>query len=171
MDYLFSLKEGMIITIEPGVFFPTPLLLIFTKNILGIYVPPTAKFPKHFHNIGIRIEVSCIILYLLLDLLLHSNWTNWTQDVVLVGSEYPIVLSASAPKEVNIVEYQFSKSVWPSSGKGRRRWRNVPGTLGIRSIWINGRRQILAYLCRIRYIYNIHDTLGLIVWHISCDAW
>ncbi|KAG6896860.1 hypothetical protein C0992_005607 [Termitomyces sp. T32_za158] len=54
------LKEGMIITIEPGV-----------------YVPPSANFPTHFHNIGIRIE-----------------------DEVLVGKTDPIVLSVAAPKEV-----------------------------------------------------------------------
>ena len=34
------LTEGMVITIEPG-----------------IYVPPMASFPKHYHNMGIRIEV------------------------------------------------------------------------------------------------------------------
>lgn len=64
IDRSAPLKEGMVITIEPG-----------------IYVPPIAKFPKHFHNIGIRIE-----------------------DDVLVGSEHPIVLSASAPKEIVDVE-------------------------------------------------------------------
>jgi hypothetical protein len=32
--------EGMVITVEPG-----------------IYVPQSATFPKHFHNLGIRIEV------------------------------------------------------------------------------------------------------------------
>ncbi|KAG0695786.1 peptidase M24 [Suillus ampliporus] len=54
------LKAGMVITVEPG-----------------IYVPPTAQFPKYFHNIGIRIE-----------------------DDVLVGENHPVVLSVSAPKEV-----------------------------------------------------------------------
>ncbi|KAG5716139.1 Intermediate cleaving peptidase of 55 kDa [Termitomyces sp. T112] len=58
------LKEGMIITIEPG-----------------IYVPPSANFPSHFHNIGIRIE-----------------------DQVLVGKTDPIVLSVAAPKEIADVE-------------------------------------------------------------------
>jgi hypothetical protein len=46
-------------------------------HLSGIYVPPTANFPKHFHNMGIRIE-----------------------DEVLVGKEHPVVLSVSAPKEV-----------------------------------------------------------------------
>jgi len=47
----------------------------------GIYVPPLPHFPEHFHNIGIRIE-----------------------DEVLVGEEHPLVLSASAPKEIADVE-------------------------------------------------------------------
>ncbi|KAJ7929083.1 hypothetical protein B0H13DRAFT_1596926, partial [Mycena leptocephala] len=47
----------------------------------GIYVPPSPSFPKHFHNIGIRIE-----------------------DEVVVGKEHPIVLSVSAPKEIADVE-------------------------------------------------------------------
>ncbi|KAJ7499439.1 peptidase M24 [Mycena latifolia] len=59
-----SLKTGMVITIEPG-----------------IYVPPSPSFPKHFHNIGIRIE-----------------------DEVLVGKEHPVVLSVAAPKEIADVE-------------------------------------------------------------------
>ncbi|KAJ7087306.1 peptidase M24 [Mycena belliarum] len=59
-----SLKAGMVITIEPG-----------------IYVPPSSAFPKHFHNIGIRIE-----------------------DEVLVGKEHPVVLSVAAPKEIADVE-------------------------------------------------------------------
>ncbi|GLB33304.1 putative peptidase M24 [Lyophyllum shimeji] len=59
-----SLKAGMVVTIEPG-----------------IYVPPTPNFPKHFHNIGIRIE-----------------------DEVLVGKTDPVVLSVSAPKEIVDVE-------------------------------------------------------------------
>ncbi|KAG2755665.1 peptidase M24 [Suillus brevipes Sb2] len=58
------LKAGMVITVEPG-----------------IYVPPTAQFPKHFHNIGIRIE-----------------------DEVLVGEKHPVVLSVSAPKEIADIE-------------------------------------------------------------------
>ncbi|KAJ3505687.1 hypothetical protein NLJ89_g7287 [Agrocybe chaxingu] len=58
------LRQGMVITIEPG-----------------IYVPPTANFPKHFHNIGVRIE-----------------------DDVLVGEEHPTILSVAAPKEVVDVE-------------------------------------------------------------------
>ncbi|TFK22199.1 peptidase M24 [Coprinopsis marcescibilis] len=58
------LKAGNVITIEPGV-----------------YVPPTPNFPKHFHNLGVRIE-----------------------DEVLVGHEHPLVLSSSAPKEIADVE-------------------------------------------------------------------
>jgi len=58
------LKSGMIITVEPG-----------------IYVPPTANFPKHFHNMGIRIE-----------------------DEVLIGPKHPVILSVSAPKEVVDIE-------------------------------------------------------------------
>ncbi|KAF8169506.1 peptidase M24, structural domain-containing protein [Pholiota molesta] len=44
IDRSAPLKEGMVITIEPG-----------------IYVPPTANFPKHYHNIGIRIEDEVLI--------------------------------------------------------------------------------------------------------------
>ncbi|PAV20579.1 peptidase M24 [Pyrrhoderma noxium] len=58
------IKEGMVITIEPG-----------------IYVPPSSQFPKHFHNIGIRIE-----------------------DEVLVKRNFPIVLSIEAPKEISDIE-------------------------------------------------------------------
>ncbi|KDR74526.1 hypothetical protein GALMADRAFT_227592 [Galerina marginata CBS 339.88] len=64
IDRSAPLKEDMVITIEPG-----------------IYVPPTANFPKHFHNIGVRIE-----------------------DEVLVGAEHPVVLSVSAPKEIVDIE-------------------------------------------------------------------
>ncbi|KAH8115779.1 peptidase M24 [Phellopilus nigrolimitatus] len=58
------LTSGMVVTIEPGV-----------------YVPPSNQFPKHFHNIGIRIE-----------------------DEVLVQKEHPVVLSAAAPKEIVDIE-------------------------------------------------------------------
>ncbi|CCM01030.1 uncharacterized protein FIBRA_03078 [Fibroporia radiculosa] len=58
------IKAGMVITVEPGV-----------------YVPPLSHYPKHFHNIGMRIE-----------------------DEVLVGEEHPIVLSVNAPKEIADVE-------------------------------------------------------------------
>jgi intermediate cleaving peptidase 55 len=47
----------------------------------GVYVPPNANFPKQFHDIGIRIE-----------------------DEVLIGEEDPVVLSTSAPKEVEDIE-------------------------------------------------------------------
>ncbi|THH29606.1 hypothetical protein EUX98_g4589 [Antrodiella citrinella] len=59
-----SLRSGMVITIEPGV-----------------YVPPHPSYPKHFHNMGIRIE-----------------------DEVLVGKEHPVVLSVNAPKEIVDIE-------------------------------------------------------------------
>ncbi|KAI0734915.1 peptidase M24 [Fomitopsis betulina] len=58
------MQPGMVITVEPGV-----------------YVPPSSHFPKHFHNIGIRIE-----------------------DEVLVGKDHPVVLSVNAPKEIADVE-------------------------------------------------------------------
>lgn len=47
----------------------------------GLYVPPTPQFPKCYHNMGIRIE-----------------------DEVLVGKEHSVVLSVSAPKEIEDVE-------------------------------------------------------------------
>ncbi|KZT20639.1 peptidase M24 [Neolentinus lepideus HHB14362 ss-1] len=59
-----TLRPGMVITIEPGV-----------------YVPPSPVFPKHFHNMGIRIE-----------------------DEVLVGEGEPTILSVSAPKEIVDIE-------------------------------------------------------------------
>ncbi|KAF8489651.1 peptidase M24, structural domain-containing protein [Russula emetica] len=59
-----ELKEGMVITIEPGV-----------------YVPADPQYPKHFHGLGMRIE-----------------------NEVLVGAEHPVVLSASAPKEIEDIE-------------------------------------------------------------------
>ncbi|KAF9224423.1 peptidase M24 [Gyrodon lividus] len=64
LDRAEHLKAGMVITVEPG-----------------IYVPPAPQFPKHFHNMGIRIE-----------------------DEVLVGKEHPVVLSVAAPKEIVDVE-------------------------------------------------------------------
>jgi intermediate cleaving peptidase 55 len=50
----------MVITVEPG-----------------IYVPPLPQFPKHFHDLSVRIE-----------------------DEVVIGEDEPTVLSVSAPKEV-----------------------------------------------------------------------
>ncbi|KAJ7047875.1 peptidase M24 [Mycena alexandri] len=64
LDRSGGLKANMVITVEPG-----------------IYVPPSPSFPKHFHNIGIRIE-----------------------DEVVVGKEHPIILSVAAPKEIEDVE-------------------------------------------------------------------
>ena len=44
------------LTIEPG---ERLVSWIKARNTtcIGIYVPPLPDFPKHFHNIGIRIEV------------------------------------------------------------------------------------------------------------------
>lgn len=47
----------------------------------GVYIPPSSHFPSHFHNLAVRIE-----------------------DMVLVGEEHPVVLSANAPKEIVDVE-------------------------------------------------------------------
>ncbi|EEC00095.1 hypothetical protein MPER_00028 [Moniliophthora perniciosa FA553] len=47
----------------------------------GVYVPNDPAYPKAFWGIGVRIE-----------------------DEVLVGKEYPIVLSVAAPKEIADVE-------------------------------------------------------------------
>ncbi|BGP23779.1 aminopeptidase [Rhodotorula toruloides] len=58
------LREGMVVTVEPG-----------------ITVPPVAHFPKHFHNLTVRIE-----------------------DEVLVRKEDCVVLSVDAPKELVDVE-------------------------------------------------------------------
>jgi len=54
----------MVITVEPGV-----------------YVPPDFAYPKHFHNIGIRIE-----------------------DEVLVHQDHTEVLTVDAPREILDVE-------------------------------------------------------------------
>jgi Xaa-Pro aminopeptidase len=78
----------MVITIEPGTFTcpPAPCYFAFhwrsdaaapSSFFIGVYVPADPQFPKHFHGLGMRIE-----------------------DEVLVGAEHPVVLSASAPKEV-----------------------------------------------------------------------
>lgn len=64
-DWVPRLKAGMVITVEPG-----------------IYVPPDPRFPKEFHNIGIRIE-----------------------DEVLVQKKHAIVLSINAPKEVAFFQH------------------------------------------------------------------
>lgn len=47
----------------------------------GIFVPPHSNFPKHFHDLSVRVE-----------------------DEILVGEEDPIVLSVDAPKEVVDIE-------------------------------------------------------------------
>ncbi|KZT53381.1 peptidase M24 [Calocera cornea HHB12733] len=67
------LRPGMVITVEPGV-----------------YVPPHDSFPKHFHNLGVRIE-----------------------DCVLVQQEHSVVLSVEAPKEVEDVEGACQRSLAP----------------------------------------------------------
>ncbi|KAF8516631.1 peptidase M24 [Gautieria morchelliformis] len=64
MNRSSPIQSGMVITVEPGV-----------------YVPPSTSFPKHFHNIGIRIE-----------------------DEVLVQKDHAVVLSVDAPKEIADVE-------------------------------------------------------------------
>lgn len=58
------LRKGMAITIEPG-----------------LYIPDDEQFPKHFRNIGIRIE-----------------------DDVLIQPNHPIILSVDAPKELVDIE-------------------------------------------------------------------
>ena len=50
------LQSGMVLTIEPGKSLVSWVKVCNTTSI-GIYVPPLPDFPKHFHNIGIRIEV------------------------------------------------------------------------------------------------------------------
>jgi Xaa-Pro aminopeptidase len=54
-DRSARLTEGMVVTIEPG-----------------IYVLPSASFPKHYHNIGIRIEVGCFCHLDVMPLTLHA---------------------------------------------------------------------------------------------------
>ncbi|CDO74201.1 hypothetical protein BN946_scf185043.g253 [Trametes cinnabarina] len=83
------LKEGMVVTIEPGV-----------------YVPPFSEFPRAFHNIGIRIEVSSLQGS---ESYAHpcvepSRNRPPFQDEVLVGKNHPIVLSVNAPKEIADIE-------------------------------------------------------------------
>ena len=87
-----KLQAGMVITIEPGgssMFFVDgvcggagegTMMADLRCVCAGIYVPPTAQFPKHFHDIGVRIE-----------------------DEVVVGERHPTVLTVSAPKEVSSV--------------------------------------------------------------------
>ncbi|CAI2187438.1 11644_t:CDS:10 [Funneliformis geosporum] len=65
LDRSRSLKSGMVLTIEPG-----------------IYIPPNNAYPKQYHSIGVRIE-----------------------DDVLVGETDPYVLSSTAPKEIDDIEY------------------------------------------------------------------
>ncbi|PVF95749.1 hypothetical protein CPB86DRAFT_563159 [Serendipita vermifera] len=66
-----ELVEGQVITIEPGV-----------------YVPEDSRYPKEFHNIGIRIE-----------------------DEVLIEKDHGVVLSASAPKEIVDIEATCQGSI------------------------------------------------------------
>ena len=57
----------MVVTIEPGTFVvASPVDQLMNYDVqLGIYVPPSPLFPKEFHDIGIRIEVSIDLLLLL----------------------------------------------------------------------------------------------------------
>ena len=54
----------MVITIEPGTcpvfraIAPPNRYLTATQTITGVYVPSDPAYPKHFHGLGIRIEVS-----------------------------------------------------------------------------------------------------------------
>lgn len=63
----------------------------------GVYVPPVPQFPKVFHNMGIRIEVRNRISSTVTCSVLISP-----QDEVLVGKDYPVILSVAAPKEVSL---------------------------------------------------------------------
>ncbi len=74
-----NFQPGMIVTIEPGVHLP----LIFScfSLIYKSYIGPHPKIPKHFHNIGIRIE-----------------------DNVLITSNSPEVLTINTPKEIFEIE-------------------------------------------------------------------
>ncbi|CAG8580392.1 17802_t:CDS:10 [Funneliformis caledonium] len=65
LDRSRTLKNGMVLTIEPG-----------------IYIPPNNAYPKQYHSMGVRIE-----------------------DDVLVGETDPYVLSSTAPKEIDDIEY------------------------------------------------------------------
>ena len=51
MVYVCSLKEGMVITIEPGMFFPTPLLLyslkIFQRHLCPAYSQISETISQH----------------------------------------------------------------------------------------------------------------------------
>jgi hypothetical protein len=51
--------------------------VLMLLSSIGVYIPADPQFPEHFHGFGMRIE-----------------------DEVLIGAKYPVVLSASAPKEV-----------------------------------------------------------------------
>jgi len=63
-DKWLKLKPGMVFTVEPG-----------------IYINDSKEIPKHFHNIGIRIE-----------------------DDIFITNQGPKVLTNSLPKEINEIE-------------------------------------------------------------------
>ena len=71
----------MVITIEPGT------RVAGTANCpvdywiaIGVYIPPDSAYPKHFHNIGIRIEVR----FTTADFILCLTVFPLFQDEVLV---------------------------------------------------------------------------------------
>jgi hypothetical protein len=81
---------------------------------IGVYVPADPQFPKHFHGLGMRIE-----------------------DEVLVGAEHPVVLSASAPKEVclpNPSPFRSISTFFTMAFADRGRGGRVSGSTGIWAI-------------------------------------
>ena len=98
----------MVITIEPGMckllFCVTSVLTLLSS--IGVYIPADPQFPEHFHGFGMRIE-----------------------DEVLIGAESPVVLSASAPKEV--CRHPHRIPLWLMT------MRRVPGSIGFWTIMID----------------------------------
>lgn len=82
---MLSLVRGNVITIEPG-----------------CYVPASDAFPKAFHGMGIRIEVTTY--YLIRSKSSTDASLSGPQDAVAFTAEGPLNLSANAPKEVVDVE-------------------------------------------------------------------
>ena len=87
------------------------------SNHRRVYVPYDSRFPKHFHGLGIRIEVRFALAFsvsstseqtrrvetdALFSLLFVSRWLK--QDEVLVLPEGPMILTSHAPKEIVDVE-------------------------------------------------------------------